>query len=59
MVDHKLRRPEKQFGVKYINKFDSKYFGKFNLNYDYRHIKKVEGLERWFNLALKFIVLIL
>ena len=37
-----LRRPEKQFGINYINKFDSNIFGKFNLNYDYRHVGKVE-----------------
>ena len=37
-----LRRPEKQFGAKYTRKFISDFFGPFDLNYDYRHVGKVE-----------------
>tara|TARA_B100000963_G_scaffold361749_1_gene399244 strand:- start:4658 stop:6505 length:1848 start_codon:yes stop_codon:yes gene_type:complete len=37
-----LRRPEKQFGVNYSKKFDSNFFGPFDLKYDYRHVGKVE-----------------
>ena len=37
-----LRRPEKQFGINYNKKFKSNFFGPFNLNYDYRHVGKVE-----------------
>ena len=37
-----LRRPEKQFGVKYSKKFASSILGPLNLNYDYRHVGKVE-----------------
>ena len=37
-----LRRPEQQFGIKYSQKVKSKILGPFNLNYDYRHIGKVE-----------------
>ena len=37
-----LRRPEKQFGINYNKKFKSNFFGPFDLNYDYRHVGKVE-----------------
>ena len=37
-----LRRPEKQFGIKYSKKFVSNYIGPFSLNYDYRHVGKTE-----------------
>ncbi len=37
-----LRRPEKQFGVKYTKKFTETFLGPFNLNYDYRHVGRVE-----------------
>ena len=37
-----LRRPEKQFGVNYTKKFISNFLGSFDLNYDYRHVGKVE-----------------
>ena len=37
-----LRRPEKQFGVKYSKKFASSILGPLSLNYDYRHVGKVE-----------------
>ena len=37
-----LRRPEKQFGVKYSKKFASSILGPLSLNYNYRHVGKVE-----------------
>ena len=37
-----LRRPEKQFGIKFNKLINSKFFGSFDLNYDYRHVRKVE-----------------
>ena len=37
-----LRRPEKQFGIKFNKLINSKFFGSFDLNYDYRHVGKVE-----------------
>ena len=37
-----LRRPEQQFGIKYAKKFISNTLGPFNVNYDYRHVGKVE-----------------
>lgn len=37
-----LRRPEKQFNMKYSKDFQTKMFGTLNFNYDYRHIGKVE-----------------
>ena len=37
-----LRRPEQQYGLKYSKKFISNILGPFDLNYDYRHIGKVE-----------------
>ncbi len=37
-----LRRPEQQFGIKYSQKIQSEILGPFSLNYDYRHIGKVE-----------------
>ena len=37
-----LRRPEKQFGVNYSKKFFTNILGPFHLNYDYRHVGKVE-----------------
>ena len=37
-----LRRPEQQYGLKYSRKFVSNNFGPFDLNYDYRHVGKVE-----------------
>ena len=40
--DPQQRRPEKQFGVKYSKKFISDLIGPFSLNYDYRHVGKVE-----------------
>ncbi len=41
-----LRRPEQQFGVKYSKKFNSQYLGPFDLNYDYRHVGKVEDWKK-------------
>ena len=40
--DPQLRRPEKQYGVKYSKKFTDSLLGPFNLTYDYRHVGKVE-----------------
>jgi len=40
--DPQQRRPEKQFGVKYSRNLISNLIGPFNLNYDYKHIGKVE-----------------
>ena len=40
--DPQLRRPEKQFGIKYFKKFRTNILGDFDLNYDYRHVGKVE-----------------
>ena len=40
--DPQLRRPEKQYGIKYSKKFQKSLIGPFNLTYDYRHIGKVE-----------------
>ena len=37
-----LRRPEKQFGIKYSKNMVSSYLGEFSINYDYRHVGKVE-----------------
>ena len=37
-----LRRPEQQFGIKYSQKIKSEILGPFSLNYDYRHVGKVE-----------------
>ena len=37
-----LRRPEKQYGVKYSKQLISSIIGPFSLNYDYRHIGKTE-----------------
>ena len=37
-----LRRPEKQYGIKYSKKFMSSFIGPFIINYDYRHMGKVE-----------------
>ena len=37
-----LRRPEKQFGVKFSKKLITSFLGEFNLNYDYRHVGRVE-----------------
>ncbi|OUX43800.1 hypothetical protein CBE37_01910 [bacterium TMED277] len=37
-----LRRPEKQFGVNYSKNFVTKVLGPFSLNYDYKHVGKVE-----------------
>ena len=37
-----LRRPEKQFGIKYSKKFKKTFLGPFSLNYDYRHVGRVE-----------------
>ena len=37
-----LRRPEKQFGVKYTKKIKSNLFGPLSLHYDYKHVGKVE-----------------
>ena len=41
-----LRRPEQQFGVKYSKKFNSQFLGPFDLNYDYRHVGKVEDWKK-------------
>ena len=40
--DPQLRRPEKQFGIKYSKKLITSFLGEFNLNYDYRHVGRVE-----------------
>ena len=40
--DPQLRRPEKQYGIKYSKKFQKSLIGPFNLTYDYRHVGKVE-----------------
>ena len=40
--DPQLRRPEKQFGIKYSRKLITSFLGEFNINYDYRHVGKVE-----------------
>ena len=40
--DPQLRRPEKQFGIKYSKKLITTLLGEFNLNYDYRHVGRVE-----------------
>jgi len=40
--DPQLRRPEKQYGIKYSKKFQKSLIGPFNLTYNYRHIGKVE-----------------
>ncbi len=37
-----LRRPEKQYGVNYNGKLNSKYIGLYALNLDYRHVGRVE-----------------
>ena len=37
-----LRRPEKQFGVKFSKKLITSFLGEFNLNYHYRHVGRVE-----------------
>ena len=37
-----LRRPEKQFGVKFSKKLITSFLGEFNLDYDYRHVGRVE-----------------
>ena len=37
-----LRRPEKQYGVKYNAKMSSSIFGLYGINFDYRHVGKVE-----------------
>ena len=42
-----LRRPDEQYGVNYNAKLNSKLFGLFGINYNYRHIGKAEiGLDR-------------
>ncbi len=40
--DPQLRRPEQQLGINYSKKFSTNFFGPFHLNYDYRHVGKVE-----------------
>ena len=40
--DPQLRRPEKQYGIKYSKKFKNNFIGPFDLIYDYRHIGRVE-----------------
>ncbi len=40
--DPQLRRPEKQYGIKYSKKISESILGPFNLTYDYKHIGKVE-----------------
>ena len=40
--DPQLRRPEKQFGVKFSKKLITSFLGEFNLDYDYRHVGRVE-----------------
>ena len=40
--DPQLRRPEKQYGIKYSKRFAESFFGPFSLAYDYKHIGKVE-----------------
>ncbi len=37
-----LRRPEKQYGVKYSKQLKLSALGPFSLNYDYRHVGKTE-----------------
>ncbi len=49
--DPQQRRPEKQFGIKYSQKVNSTLIGPFNLNYDYRHIGKVEDWKNGSYLA--------
>ena len=49
--DPQQRRPEKQFGIKYSKKFISNLVGPFNLNYDYRHVGKVEDWKNGTTLA--------
>ena len=44
-----LRRPEKTYNVNFSQNLDLKYFGKLNINYDYKHIGKAEdfiGFDR-------------
>ncbi len=40
--DPQLRRPEKQYGVKYSKNFDTNLIGPLKLTYDYKHVGKVE-----------------
>ena len=40
--DPQLRRPEKQYGIKYSKKISESILGPFDLTYDYKHIGKVE-----------------
>ncbi len=49
--DPQQRRPEKQFGIKYSKKINSNLIGPFHLNYDYRHIGKVEDWKNGTYLA--------
>ena len=49
--DPQQRRPEKQFGIKYSKKINSSLIGPFYLNYDYRHIGKVEDWKNGTYLA--------
>ncbi len=37
-----LRRPEKQFGINFLNEFEHSYLGALKIKYDYRHISQVE-----------------
>ena len=44
-----LRRPEKTYNVNFSQNLNLKYFGKLNLNYDYKHVGKAEdfiGFDR-------------
>ena len=37
---HQLNRPDSTYGLNYFRIFDSKFLGKFKLNYDYKHYGK-------------------
>ena len=49
--DPQQRRPEKQFGIKFNKKLKNNLIGPFNLNYNYRHIGKVEDWKEGTYLA--------
>ncbi len=49
--DPQQRRPEKQFGIKFNKTLKNNFIGPFNLNYNYRHIGKVEDWKKGTYLA--------
>ena len=49
--DPQQRRPEQQYGAKYTKKFTSSLLGQFKINYDYRHVGKVEDWKNGTYLA--------